>query len=80
MSANARVDLDAVPVLPGVDVESLVQLVAVVEDSKIDLLGVAGIDLYRTVVGVHADLGTARYAVGLGPFLRLGAWRERGRG
>ena len=37
----------------------LFDLVAVVDDAKFDLLGVAGVDLDGAVVGIDADLGPA---------------------
>src|SRR5882724_4974319 len=59
MAVDAGIDLNAVALLPGIDVEVLVDLVAVVEDAEIDLFSVARVDLDGAVIGVHADLSAA---------------------
>ncbi len=76
MTVDASVDLDGVAVLPRIDMESFVHLVAIVEDAEIDLLGVAGVDLDSAVVGVYPDLGAAGDRVGFRPIFRLGARGE----
>ncbi len=59
MAVDPRVDLHAVAILAGIDVQILVHLVAVVDHTKIDLFGVARIDLHGAVVGIDANLGAA---------------------
>ncbi len=56
---EASLDGDSVAVLTSVNAEVLVQLIAVVFDAEIDLLGVAGADVHGAVVGFHLHLGMA---------------------
>src|SRR4029077_2175178 len=66
MAADSSVYLNGVALLTGVHVEIPVDLVAVVEDAEVDLFGVAGEDLDRSVVGVNANLSAAGDGVRLG--------------
>src|SRR5437667_6613629 len=69
MAADARGDLDAVPVLPGIDVQSPVDLVTLVADSKLNLLGLASKDLHRAIVGLHTYIGAAGDGIRFAPIL-----------
>src|SRR5438874_10053812 len=59
MAADARSDLNAVAILAGIDVQSPVDLVPLIKDSKFDLLGLAGINLHSAVVGLDSNVGAA---------------------
>src|SRR5262252_1064067 len=68
-AVNAGAELDLVAVLPRVDGQVAVQLVTAVDDSKFDLLAVAGGYPNGTVVRIDPHVRPAADGVGLGPLL-----------
>src|SRR5260370_12676145 len=72
----ACVELNAIAVLAAVDVHVLVQLVALINDAKFDLLRVARGDPHGAVIGINPDLRATRNRISLRPFLRPCAGRQ----
>src|SRR5260370_12591985 len=69
----ACVELNAIAVLAAVDVHVLVQLVALINDAKFDLLRVARGDPHGAVIGINPDLRATRNRIRLRPFFRPSA-------
>src|SRR6201987_207283 len=71
-ASNASADLDLIAALVRADGEVLVHRITVVDNTKFDLIGIAGGHANRAVVGIHMDASPAADAVRLGPFFGAG--------